>query len=124
MLIRVREVMEDLDSTVVCDSDAGALTVRWSGGAAPRVGDTHDAELDAGGSLVWGAGMSIVSSDSPSELVQTLSARVEDIEGDSVTVRVGSALLLLEVAGDPPNGAVGELVTLTPQFFQAWPTNI
>ena len=120
--IRVRNVLKD--ALVECETAVGPVTARWRGEDAPVVGATHEVELDTCGRLVWAEGLSIVSPDGPSHGVQTLSGLIEDIEGDSVVVRVGEGVLLLDVAGDPPLGAVGEVVSLRPAAFEVWPTGI
>ena len=124
MLILVREVIEGAAPVIVCDTAAGPLTARWRGDLSPDVGTAQDVELDTGGALTWGHGLTIVSPDGTSEHGQSLSAQIEHIEGDSVSVRVGDAVLLLDVDGSPPHGAVGEPVRLAPAFFEVWPTGV
>ena len=101
MLIRVREVIDGVVPNIVCDTTAGPLIARWRGGLVPDQGAARDVELDTGGSLTWGEGLIIVSPDGTSEHGQSLSAQIEEIEGDSVSVRVGNAVMLLDVSGFP-----------------------
>jgi hypothetical protein len=81
-------------------------------------------EVDAVGPLVWADGPTIIDSHGASEHGQVLTGLVEDVEGDAVAVRIGSALLLLEVQGDPPIGVVGRPVAVRPSAFQLWPIDL
>ncbi|WP_182376463.1 hypothetical protein [Nocardioides sp. WS12] len=81
-------------------------------------------ELDAHGDLVWEAGASITSPDGVSEDGQLLVGIVEDIEGESVVLRVGEGLLLLEVQGVPPLGVLGSEVAVRPSCFEIWPIDL
>jgi len=122
VLITVLRVLEE--SVVECETAIGPVTASWRGQDAPIVGMIVDAEMDVSGALVWGEDLSIVSSDGSGGQGQTLIGRVEDIQGESVTLRVAEGLLLLDVAGDPPLGALGEVVSITPECFEFWPTAI
>ena len=72
--------------------------------------------------LVWATGPQIVAVDDSSEHGQTRLGTVEAVDSTLVTVRVGTALLLLEVDGEPPAGIVGSSVTVKPTAFEVWPT--
>jgi hypothetical protein len=81
-------------------------------------------ELDTSGPLVWSDGPAIVHPDGRSEHGQVLHGSIEDIEDDHVAVRVGDALVVLEVHGEPPLGALGQSVAIKPAAFSWWPTGI
>ena len=124
MLVTVRTTTGVPPGTVRCETDAGDLVARWRGGQAPEVGSKQHVELDAVGPLVWAGGPRIIAADGVSEHGQTLTGLVEDIEGDAVVVRLGGSVVLLEVEGDPPLGAVGGAVSLRPSAFELWPIDL
>lgn len=124
MLVTVRSVTADEPATVQCEADFGDLVALWRGDVPPQVGAPQHVEVDAVGPLVWADGRRIVHPDGASDHEQVLTGLVEDIEGDAVTVRIGSAVGLLEVQGDLPLGAVGGPATVRPSAFQLWPIDI
>ena len=125
MLVTVRAVTADEPATVQCETDLGDLVALWRGDGPPQVGMAQHVEVDAVGSLVWADdGRQIVDPHGTSEHEQVLTGLVEDIEGDAVTVRIGSAVVLLEVQGDPPLGVVGRPVAVRPSTFQLWPIDL
>lgn len=124
VLATVRSVSGDQPATVHCETDVGDLVAHWRGDVPPLVGVARYVEVDAVGPLAWADGPRIVDSHGASEHNQVLTGLVEDIDGDAVTVRVGSTLVLLEVQGDPPIGTVGRPVSVRPSAFQLWPIDL
>jgi hypothetical protein len=124
VLATVRSVTGDQPATVQCETGVGDLVAHWRSDVPPQVGVAQHVELDAAGALEWADGPRIVDPDSASERDQVLTGLVEDIEGDAVTVRIGSRVVLLEVQGDPPIGTVGRPVAVRPSAFQLWPIDL
>ena len=124
MLMTVRAATRDTPGVVECETPLGTITGYWHGEVAPEVGQTEDVELDTVGGLTWSVGPSIVSDDGTSRHDQVLNGHVEDVDGVLVTVRVGPALLSLEVSGDPPLGVLGHTVAVRPAAFALWPTGV
>jgi hypothetical protein len=124
VLVTVRSVTADEPAIVQCEADLGDLVAVWRGDVPPQVGVAQHVEVDAVGPLVWADGRKIVHPNGASEHDQVLTAFVEEIEGEAVTVRIGSAVVLLEVEGDPPLGVVGRPVALRPSAFRLWPIDL
>jgi hypothetical protein len=53
---------------------------------------------------------------------KVLRGRVEDVEGETVVLRVGDDLVLLDVAGDPPLGVLGSTVVVAAERLDIYPT--
>ena len=124
MLVTVLEVLPGDVGAVRCQMSDGFLTARWRGDAAPTVRVAEHVELDTVGRLTWGPGLAVVNPEGVSEHGEMLIGVVEDIEGDVVTARVGEGLVLLDVEGDPPLGALGKAIRITPAAFEVWPTGL
>lgn len=124
MLVTVRTVTGDRPATVECETDLGQVVAHWRGGEAPTVGSEQHVEVDAVGSLVWADGPRIVAPHGESEHGQTLTGRIDGIDGDAVVVRIGGSVVLLEVEGDPPLGALGGTVSVRPSAFELWPIDL
>ncbi|MEZ5096656.1 MAG: hypothetical protein R2731_11380 [Nocardioides sp.] len=123
MLVTVRSVTGPSPQWVSCESSLGVLVAVWRGDTTPHVGSQHDVEMDAVGALVWSDGARIVDADGANEHGQALTGLVQEVEADSLVVRIGDSVVLLEVAGEPPLGVVGGAVTVRPSRFELWPTN-
>ena len=124
VLVIVRTVTGESHLSVYCESDVGDLVGHWRGDKPPEGGSEQHVELDAAGPLVWSEGHAIAAPDGVSEHGQALTGLVEDVEGDSVFVRVGGSIVLLEVEGKQPIGVVGGPVTVRPSAFELWPTSV
>src|SRR5689334_2796443 len=111
VLVTVRTVRSGSSPTVQSETEVGDLTAHWRGDESPEVGSKQDGEVDVLGPLAWSDGARIVAPNGASEHDQSLTALVEDIEGEGVAVRIGDSVVLLEVGGMPPRGAVGGTVT-------------
>lgn len=124
MLVTVLEVLPRDGGAVRCRTSEGFLTARWRGHAAPALDVAVHVELDTVGRLMWSSGLAVINPDGVSEHGEMLIGVVEDIEGNVVTARVGEGLVLLEVEGDPPLGALGKAIRITPAAFEIWPTGL
>lgn len=124
MLVTVLEVLPGDVGAVRCQTAEGFLTARWRGDVAPTLHVAEQVELDTVGRLTWGPGLDVLNPDGVSEHGEMLIGVVEDIEGDVVTARVGEGLVLLDVEGDPPLGALGKAIRITPAAFEIWPIGL
>jgi hypothetical protein len=124
MFVTVIEVLPGDVNAVRCQTSEGLLTARWRGDAPPALNVAEHVELDTVGRLTWGSGLAVINPDGVSEYGEMLTGVVEDIEGDVVTARVGEGLVLLDVEGDPPLGALGKAIRITPAAFEIWPTGL
>lgn len=55
---------------------------------------------------------------------EALVGLVEDVDGETVILRVSASILLLDVRGDPPSGIVGRAVLVRPDAFELYPTGV
>lgn len=124
MRVTVRSVTPDDPATVECETDLGDLVALWRGDEPPQVGIAQHVEVDTIGALIWVDGRRIIDAHGAGEHAQVLTGLVEDIEGETVTVRIGSGVVLLDVQGDPPLGVVGRPVSVRPAAFQLWPIDL
>jgi hypothetical protein len=124
VIVTVRRLVQGAADALECETPVGTLIGHWRGTTTLAPGLSEDVELDTSGPLVWNDGPAIVHPDGRSEHGQVLHGRIEDIEGDHVAVRVGDALVALEVHGEPPLGALGRSVAIKPATFSLWPTGI
>jgi hypothetical protein len=120
--IKVRSLAPGTPPTVECDTASVTVVASLRGTVEPEFGQDVDVELDTRGPLVWATGAQIVAVDGSSEHGQIQLRTVEALDSTLVTVRVGTALLCLEVDGEPPAGIVGSIVTVKPTAFEVWPT--
>jgi hypothetical protein len=100
--------------------DGRSVSATWRGVEVPAVGQSCDVELDVPSELAWGTSLRLVGEQHEA---QALGGVVEDVEGDVVTLRVGSTPVLLDVAGDPPLGVVGMSVSVI-AAVEVYPTEV
>ena len=124
VIVSVRRLVQGAADVLECDTPVGTLIGQWRSTTTPAPGLTEDVELDTSGPLVWIDGPAIVDPDGRSEHGQVVHGRIEAIDGDHVAVRVGDALVVLEVHGEPPLGALRQSVAIKPAAFSLWPTGI
>jgi hypothetical protein len=100
-----------------------SLVGSWHGQARPQPGESYDVELDVDDSLEWGSTVVVDGHQRPhAGGIVLLRGQVDDVEGDSVVLRVGEGLLLLDVSGDPPLGVLGSTVAVTAERLDVYPT--
>lgn len=123
MRIKVLQRMAGNPVGLECETPGGRLRAIWRGTELPSVGECYDVEIDPVGELVWGNQVN-VDARPQGTYGEALVGLVEDVDGETVVLRVSGAVVLLEVLGDPPLGIVGREVLVRPESFELYPTGV
>ena len=119
MRIKVLQRVAGNPAAWECETLLGRLRASWRGTEPPSVGEVYDVEIDPVGELLWGNHVT-VDARSQGMYGEALVGLVEDVDGETVILRV-SGVVLLEIRGDPPLGIVGRKVLVRPAF-ELYPT--
>lgn len=123
MKIEVLRLLAGDPIAVECTTPAGRLLAIWRGAEQPTAGATYDVEIDVLGELEWGKRVN-VDVRPQGMFPEGLVGLVEDVDDESVVLRVLASVVLLEVLGDPPLGVVGRHVLVSPEGVALYPTGL